>query len=128
VLNGIEYDENCVALSFQGQITSQEILDANTQIINHPDFASFQYQLWICQPVEDFLLSTNDIQELADQDRKAAEINPSIKVAVVSDSPLVFGFGRMYEAFSQDSPWEIMIFYRLKEAKEWLGLEEPSKK
>ena len=120
MLKGIEYDENGVTLSFHGQITSREILDANTEIINHPGFAASKYQLWVCMPVDDFLLSTNDIQKLTDQDHQAAIINPTLRVAIVSDSPLVFGFGRMYEAFSQESPWEIMIFYNLEEAREWI--------
>ena len=68
------------------------------------------------------MLSTNDMMNLAEQDQAASEKNQNVKVAIVSDSPLVYGLGRMYEAFSGDNPWEIMIFYELKEAQEWLNL------
>ncbi len=122
MIKSIDYVEDGVRLAFEGKITSQEILDANMKIINHDGFASIRYQLWMFSSVEDFMLSTNDMMNLAEQDQAASEKNQNVKVAIVSDSPLVYGLGRMYEAFSGDNPWEIMIFYELKEAQEWLNL------
>ena len=95
-------------------------MDANTEMINHPEFESFNYQLWIFDPVEDFVLSTNDLQKMAEQDKKASERNANIKVAIFSSSQFVFGLGRMYEAFYGKGPWKIMIFYKLDEAEKWI--------
>lgn len=120
MINAIEYKKDGVRLSFYGKITSNEIMDANTEMINHPEFESFHYQLWIFDPVEDFVLSTNDLQEMAKQDKKASERNSNIKVAIFSTSQFVFGLGRMYEAFYGDGPWRIMIFYNLDEAEKWI--------
>ncbi len=120
MIKAIEYDNNGVTLTFQGRITSKEILGANTDIINHHSFKEIKYQLWILNDVEDFLLSAVEIKAMADQDSKAAVINPEVKVAIVSKSQLVFGLGRMYEAFSIHNPWEVISFYNLEEALEWI--------
>ncbi len=120
MIKAIEYKKDGVRLSFYGKITSNEIMDANTELINHPEFESFNYQLWIFDPVEDFVLRTNDLQRMAEQDKKASEKNSNIKVAIFSSSQLVFGLGRMYEAIYGEGPWEIMIFYNLDEAEKWI--------
>ena len=120
MIKAIEYKKNGVRLSFYGKITSNEIRDANTAMINHPEFESFRYQLWIFDPVEDFILSRNDLQEMAEQDNEASAKNANIKVAIFSRSQFVFGLGRMYEAFYGEGPWEIMIFYDLDEAEKWI--------
>ena len=120
MIKEIEYRKDGVLLAFQGKITSKEIIDANTELIDHRDFESFRYQLWLFDPVDDFVLSAEELELLADQDRKASEKNPHIKVAIVSSSPLVYGLGRMYEAFYGDGPWETMVFYDVDEADKWI--------
>ena len=121
MIKEIEYKKDGVRLTFYGRITSKEIMDSNTELINHPGFESFSYQLWVFEPVEDFVLSSRELQKLAEQDQKASERNSKIKVAIFSNSPLVFGLGRMYEAFYGKGPWEVMVFYNLDEAEEWIN-------
>ena len=121
MLKPIVYTEHGVELTLFGLITSEEILVANAGIIKHDKFTTWRYQLWIFENVEDIRLSTNDVRNLARQDTLASHENPDLKIAIVSDSTLAFGLGRMYEAYSSDNKWETMVFGGLEEAREWLG-------
>jgi hypothetical protein len=120
LIEAIEYVKDGVVLTLTGVITSKEILDAGDEIRNRDDFEMRKYNLWIFQSVEDIKISTEDIRKIAQQDIEASEVNPGIKVGVVSDSAHVFGLGRMYEAYAAKSQWETMIFYNLKDAQEWI--------
>ncbi len=122
MIEKIEFNDRGVTLVFTDVITSQEIFDANTSIITHPDFTSLRYQLCIFHTVKDFQLSTAEMLSTAQRDIQAAKQNADVRVAIVTDSTLVYGLGRMYEAFSDESPWETAIFWTIEEAREWLGI------
>lgn len=123
MIESIEHGNKCVTVRLKGVITSQEIMEVNLELINHPDFSSLIYQLWIFHDVEEFLMSGIEVEEIASQDMDTVRINPDLKLAIVTDSSVVFGFGRMYEAFMSQTTWETMIFYKLDEAKKWLNIE-----
>ncbi|UCG50668.1 MAG: STAS/SEC14 domain-containing protein, partial [Candidatus Latescibacterota bacterium] len=46
------------------------------------------------------------------------------KVAVVAPDDVSFGLARMYEVFSDDVPWEFVVFRAADAALAWLGLSE----
>ena len=120
MIDSKEYSKAGAEFYLSGLITSKEIVELNTELINQWDFASYKYQLWVFENVEDFQLEPNTIRFLASQDRAASEKNPNIRVAFVSVSPLVFGLCRMYESFYSNGPWQTRVFRSLKEAREWL--------
>lgn len=121
MIKTIEHSENGVRLCLTGTINSKELLDAHTQITDDPTFIKRKYHLWVFDPVDDFLLSTSDMQKMALIDSALSKVKKNLKIAIVSPSPLVFGLGRMYEAFCDEISWEIMLFYKLEEAIKWVN-------
>ena len=110
MINSIQFDDAGVRLSFSGTITSEEIIAANTELFRDEGFESCKYQLWIFREVEDFIISAVELQHIANRDREESKRNPYLKIAIVCDSPLIFGIGRVYEAFYGEGPWETMCF------------------
>ncbi len=121
MIKTIEYLNDGVKLTFAGVITSKEVHDANNKILEHLKSSPYKYQLWLFQQVDDYIISAHDLREIAMQDIVASKMHPGIKVALVSESPLVFGFGRMYEVFVEESQWETMMFYDIEEAQKWIN-------
>ena len=76
--------------------------------------------MWLFDGVDDFRLSTAEIREIAEQDKKTSGRNDRLRVAIVSASPLVFGLARMWEAFYDDGPWHTNIFKNVEDAEAWL--------
>jgi len=58
------------------------------------------------------------MQYTAMRDVEAFKNSTVKKVAIVTDSPLIFRFARMYEAFTGESKAVTQIFKTLHEAKE----------
>ena len=121
MIKSIDYVKDGVEITFTGVITSKELFDANTQILERLKSSPYKYQLVLFQQVDDFKISVQELQEAAMRDIEASKMHPGIKVAVVSDSPLVFGLGRMYEVFAEEGHWETMIFYNIEEAQKWIN-------
>jgi hypothetical protein len=46
------------------------------------------------------------------------------KVAVVAPEDVSYGLARMYEGFTNDVPWEFVVFRAAAAALAWLGLPE----
>jgi hypothetical protein len=122
MIEQVTFNNHGVTAIFSGVITSQEIYDANTEILSHPDFPSLRYQLCIFQNVSDFQISTHELMLTAQRDIEASKTNKNVKVAIVTDSTLVYGLGRMYDAFADESDWQTEIFWKIEEAYDWLEI------
>ena len=68
-------------------------------------------------------ISSKEIKYMAEQRKKTVKVYGKIKIAVFCNHDLVFGLGRMYEAFLGEDNYSVMIFRKQQEAKKWLGLE-----
>jgi hypothetical protein len=121
MIKTIEYLIDGVVLTLTGVITSQEIYEANTKILERLNSSPYKYQLWLFQQVDDFMISTRELREAAMGDIEASKIHPGIKVAIATDSSLAFGISRMYEVFAEDSQWETMVFHTIEEAQKWIN-------
>jgi hypothetical protein len=122
MIESISFNNQGVTVILSGVITSQEVYDANTEIISHPNFLSLRYQLCIFKDISDFQLSTQQIMLTAQRDIEAAKLNCNVKVAIVTDSTLIYGLGRMYDAFSDESSWQTELFWTIEEARHWLEI------
>ncbi len=124
MVNSIEFFPNGVRVKFSGRVTAQEILDTNSEILNHSNFSTTKFSIWVYQDIGQMEYSKGQIRALGDSDRATSLKNPDRQVAIVADSPYVFGLGRMYEAYYGDGPWKIKIFYDLNEAEEWVKFHD----
>jgi hypothetical protein len=120
MIKPMEFHEGGVLMACCGHLTSREILLANAALIAHPAFKSLKYQLWIFENLERFSFDMAETKQIAEQDRQAAALNPGMRVAVVSDSELTFGFSRMYQGFLGDEIWQTRVFNKRETAEKWL--------
>lgn len=121
MIKEINFQSDGVRIRLCGIITSKDVLDANTKLIEHPNFTSFMYQLWHLDPIEDIILSAKEIQMIADQDIIASEMNSELKLCVVSSSPLSFSLGSIWDVFYGGGPWKIKYYYTVEEAEVWIA-------
>lgn len=121
MLERFEIREDGIAAIFRGVVTSEELLDACNQFLSRLKEAPYRYQLMCFYDIEDFQVSAAEIRDIAWRDIAAFKQNPVEKIAIVSDSKLIYGLARMYEAFASDSTAETQIFERLNDAEQWLS-------
>ncbi len=121
MFESIEFDNNRVTLIYSGTVTFEEIIDANKRIINHPFFPKIDQQLWLFKSIEKFNVDVNKIERIIATAINKTATHENLKIAIVSKSDLAFGLGRMYEALSENTPWQTMVFRTIDKAEEWLN-------
>ena len=106
---------------FEGVVSSQEMFEIGEDFKNQPDFEKFTYILMHFTAIENMLIDTAELMDLAHLDRQASQRNPNLQFAVAAESPLVFGLARMWEAFYGEGPWQPRVFSTLAEARQWVA-------
>jgi len=105
----------------EGIVTGSDIKEINDIIYESPEnIEKIAYQLGDFRDVTDVFISNSEIEELAIQDKKAYEINPNMFIALVGTKDLIFGLSRMWKAFTNDSPFETMVFRKMEDAQQWI--------
>jgi len=103
---------------------SDEMLQANSEILKHPDFTTFSYQIIDLTNVSTFSISTSAIVAIAQMDMQHYDSNPTHKVAVISTAAMMKGLNNMYLAYAQvaksGNTWPSQMFTSIQDALEWI--------
>lgn len=72
------------------------------------------------------LVSSVEVQTIADENRITATLTPHLVAAVIAPSDHMFGLSRMWETFAEATGWTIQIFRDRAEALAWLREQVPN--
>lgn len=105
-------------------LTAEDLLQVNKQIYHNDEaIQNIRYQICDYTDVEDVQISSEEIILISKQDKMAANINPTMVIAVVAMDNVTYGMSRMWEAYSTDSPLKTAVFHTIEQAKEWIASE-----
>lgn len=120
----LHIEPNGIVCKFVGDF-SDEMCQANTEILSHPDFAQFKYQILDLTEVTSFSISHNVISAIARQDMAKYHVNPDHRIAVICTRLLMVGLNNVYLTYSSivndDQTWVSEIFETEQEARHWLS-------
>jgi hypothetical protein len=115
-------EDGGVLAKCEGIVTGSEIKETNDQLYETEEkIRKILYQVVDFTGVEKLLVSNADIDIIVSQDKKAFEINPSMRIAVVSEQDLIFGLARMWEGKAYSPSFETKVFRKLEDAQEWIN-------
>jgi len=103
-----------------GIVTGSQIIQANEKIYTHEILSRLNYKIVDRTNCTEYNVTTKDIQIIASQDRKAAKINPNIIIALISTTPLQYGMSRMWEAYVDETGFQVEIFKDRGNANKWI--------
>ena len=113
------WTQHGVTWTFWGIVTGEELMHSNRAVYSDARFPELRYQIVDLTRVEQFHVSADDMERLAETDHTAALSNPSVRVAVAARSDIIRILSLHYEAENSDSPWEQQIFDSLVQAQAW---------
>jgi hypothetical protein len=125
----INYDikkpSGLVRLIVSGSVITGDIIDALGRMLKDPDFKEGMDVLWDFREVKSGNSEAEDIREIVSFIRTNQEKRGrNYRVALVVSRDIDFGLARMYEAYSQELPFDIQIFKDIKDAEQWLNPTE----
>jgi hypothetical protein len=118
-------DLRLVILVHAGVVTDDEFLSFYKALFQDNRFDESFKLLVDLRQAESSVRSGATLHEFADFIRRQyLSTTATPKVAVVAPEDISFGLARMYEAFSEEVPWEFEVFRAIDAALAWLGLPD----
>ena len=110
-----------VVLTASGNVKSRDFQGANAEIYVPERLAGLRFQLVDLTRAEGFEITAAQIRAMAAEDRRAADANPRMLIAVVGKDDLVYELSRMWQAYVGDAALRINVVRRREEAERWIA-------
>lgn len=106
-----------------GTIDSNEIMEFNQELSNHPDFDKLKYFIWDTTKVTGFTVDKDDANLASIFGTAISKYNKKIKGAFVAQNTYLIELTEEYIHNSRElnSPWELMIFDNVEDARKWVA-------
>ncbi len=122
----IDHNARLITTIWFGEAVDNELIDALTKyqrdIKNQSNYFSYNEIVDFSQ-ASSYSLSTQGIMKLARLATSTDRQGVKTKLAIVVNSPLAFGLGRMYETYRSLVPSglkEVSVFRSYRDALEWI--------
>ena len=118
----INYLDNGTGIEIiaSGIVTGEEIIEAHKEIYNKENLRKQKYQIIDRSHCTEYQITSEEVEKIAGIDNKASEVNPNIRIALISPTSLQFGMSRMWQAYIEDDRFVTKIFQDRKSADEWI--------
>ena len=122
----IDSDLKLARIIAMGSVNVLELREIYSQLIEHSDWQAGFDILCDYRRIEDFDVTTRDIDEITEWQTSIDARIGNGKCAVVASRDSVFGMSRMWEMISAERSQHICVFREMEGALTWLGLPEIS--
>ena len=117
----LEPQSGVVVARWYGDMTDAALLSHYKNYYSAPGYDPTCRELVVLTGISANHLTTDGIKKMANL---AKRYHRSGYTAIVTESDLSFGLGRMYNVFGPDGTKRIEVFRNLASALEWLGVSE----
>jgi len=113
-----------VITTLSGDVSGDELISAQKE-----RYSSTKKILLLKYILADFTdtnkldLSSSHVLQCSNLSMCASKENPNICIAAVMNSDLGYGLSRMWQAYTDDIPWNAKVFRTRDEAEDWLRTE-----
>jgi hypothetical protein len=117
----ISWEPLGVLFRFWGVVSPEDIIASNQEVYASPLFPAMKYQIVDYSLVEKLDVSSTTVRTVANSDRRVAETNPDVKVAIITSAPFIRGLSNVYAATHEvrGGSWTTKIFEREEDARTW---------
>ena len=106
---------------FSGVVSDEELIAATEEVTASPLLPAMKYLIVDFSMIEKLDVSSAAVRLVADLDRRAAETNPDVKVAIITSAVFLRGMSNMYalEHEATGGSWTTEVFEREEDARAW---------
>ena len=122
----LSWEPSGVVFRFSGVVSDEDLMAANEDVYSSPLLPGMKYQIVDFSIIEMLDVSFEVVRRVAELDRKAAETNPHVRVAIITSAPFVRGMSNVY-AISHETKggaWTTKVFEREEDARGWAVPED----
>lgn len=112
-----------VALVFSANVSSDELLQATTNIADSEQASTLQYRVVDLNAVDSLEISAEKLQALARGDKDLLALNPDLKFAFICQHQVVQSVVQMWCTYIDQCEQRVRQFSSLELAQSWLALQ-----
>ena len=119
----IEPEHKLVIHTVSGDFGLVDVQPAWQAMLAHPDFRPDMNVMWDFRGITNLKdqFSSADIQQIASMTvDHLQQREKKYRLALVAERDLLFGFSRMFAAYTGELPMDLRVFRSLDEARAWL--------
>lgn len=110
-----------VLFEINGEFTLAAYLEAMNEFQQSEHFRPGIHAIWDFRKLTGASIRDEDLRTIAEYQKKIASTRgPSWKAALVVASDLSYGLSKVFEAYSDTAPNQVMVFRNMKEAEAWI--------
>ncbi len=119
--SSIKWDGSGVYLYFSGQVSLNEICNANEAMFNSPQFDDLTFFIVDTTQINEITFTINEIDKVAAMDGIGSSYKTTLKAAFVVPNAKIKDFIKRYITTTKNigSTWDIMMFETLQDARMW---------
>jgi hypothetical protein len=106
-------------ITLEGSVNFREISDADDQLYGDSRFDTMKCQVWDFRNVERFDVSQPEARVIGVLDRSSSVWNNHMKLAMITEDPVIIGVIREYEKELEGTRWEVRILKTMDEVEKW---------
>jgi hypothetical protein len=107
--------------TFDGELTIEMVQSAFKEIVSSSEYPPDISTIWDIRKLDLTSVDRQLMDKIIYFRQGINSIRGAAKIALVADSELSFGLGRMYEGLSGSLAQEMSIFKSMEEAEKWLA-------
>jgi len=117
----IDKERKLAQIKARGKVNVLELREIFLEIVGHEDWQSGFNMLCDYSRIEDFDVSSKDIDDITEWQNSIDALIGNGRCAVVASKDSVFGMSRMWEILSSERSQQIYVFRQIDDAVAWLG-------
>jgi len=116
----VQYTDDNKGVNFiaVGEVSGKEIIESEKEIFKRDNFLSLKYWIVDRSRCTKYVVTSDEIKQIAVLDKNAAKINPKLLQVLISETDLQYGMSRMYQAYVDEDGFKTMIFRNREAAEE----------
>ena len=117
----IDKGRKLAQIKARGRVNVHELKDIFLEIVEHEDWQAGFNMLCDYSNIENFDVSTKDIDDITEWQVSIDELIGDGRCAVIASKDSVYGMSRMWEILSSERSQQICVFRQMNDAITWLG-------
>ena len=117
----IDKDKKLAQIRARGRVNVLELKDIFLETVEHEDWQSGFNMLCDYSNIENFDVSTKDIDDITEWQFSIDKLIGDGRCAVIASKDSVYGMSRMWEILSSERSQQICVFRQMNDAINWLG-------
>jgi len=111
-------------ITFEGTVTSADIIEVDNILYGDVRFDSMRFQLFDISEIANVVFKDEEVKLIGVLDKTASRWNNHVRVGVVTNHPEVIKLNQTYKESIEGTNWEIKWFETYKETYKWCSREE----